>query len=118
MGMKHTFSSFRITVWCTEESVDFGIHWARTRNLDSVFYEWADSGKGRQGSGRTEGLETLAHLKGAASESPQEGLEGAVWCAQVCWFSRKVRHLDFYGKFPSFTMLATNSIIRYSPMCC
>ena len=95
-AMKRTFSSFRITVWRTDENMDFGILWARILNLGSFM------------NGQTL----------VKASKVQEGLEGAVWCAQICWFSRKVRCLDFYGKFPSFTLLATNSIIPYSPTCC
>lgn len=37
-----------------------------------------------------------------------------VW-RSISWFFRKARNSDFYGKFPSFKMLATNSFILYRP---
>ena len=116
-AMKRTFSSFRITVWRTDENMDFGILWARILNLGS-FMNGQTLVKASKVQEGPQVWRHLPHLKGAAFEWPQEGLEGAVWCAQICWFSRKVRCLDFYGKFPSFTLLATNSIIPYSPTCC
>lgn len=55
MGMKPTFSNFRVTVLCINENMDFGIHWTKTLNLGFVFYEWSDSDKGGGGAVQDDG---------------------------------------------------------------
>ena len=89
MGMKRTFSSFRITVWCTDENMDLGILWARTLNLGSFI-----NGKTLVKTGKVqEGPKVwrhLPHLKKQALNGPGRTGEGTVWCAQICWFSRKL----------------------------
>lgn len=112
MGMKPTFSNCRITVWCIDENMDFG---PKPSVLALSFMNGqtlAKAGKVQEGP---KVWRHLPHLKGADFEWPQRGLGGAVWCAQISWFFRKARNSDFYGKFPSFKMLATNSFILYRP---
>ena len=116
MGMKRTFSSFRITVWCTDENMDFGILWARTLNLGSFI-----NGKTLVKAGKVqEGPKVwrhLPHLKKQALNGPGRTGGNCLVCSNLLVF-QKVRRLDFYGKFPSFTMSATNSIIPCSPTHC
>ena len=65
-AMKRTFSSFRITVWRTDENMDFGILWARILNLGS-FMNGQTLVKASKVQEGPQVWRHLPHLKGAAA---------------------------------------------------
>lgn len=91
--------------------MDFEINWTKSLNLGCVLQ------RVRLRQRQVGCRRRLPYRKGAAFEQPQTTWAGGstAQCAQICWFFREARNPDFYVKFPSFKMLATNPIILCRP---